>query len=77
MTAIASDGRGGMASQTFSINVSAAQANRAPTAQDDQYAVRRGDTLTVRRAGRFAKRFGPGWTEPHVRIGEQPDQRAF
>ena len=47
VTAIASDGRGGIASQTFSINVSAAQANRAPTAQDDQYAVRRGETLTV------------------------------
>ena len=47
VTAIASDGRGGTASQTFSINVSAAQANRAPTAQDDRYAVRRGDTLTV------------------------------
>ncbi len=47
VTAIASDGRGGIASQTFSINVGAAQANRAPTAQDDLYAVRRGDTLTV------------------------------
>ena len=47
VTAIASDGRGGTASQTFSINVGAAQANRAPTAQDDLYAVRRGDTLTV------------------------------
>ena len=33
--------------KAFSINVSAAQANRAPTAQDDLYAVRRGDTLTV------------------------------
>ena len=47
VTAIASDGRGGTTSQTFSISVSAAQANSAPTAQDDLYAVRRGDTLTV------------------------------
>ena len=47
VTAVASDGRGGSAAQTFSINVSAAQGNRAPTAQDDLYAVRRGDTLTV------------------------------
>lgn len=51
VTVIASDGRGGTTSQTFSITVGAAQANRAPTAQDDQYAVRRGDTLTVSAPG--------------------------
>ncbi len=51
VTAIASDGHGGSASQNFSVNVSAAQANRAPTAQDDQYAVRRGDTLSVAAPG--------------------------
>ena len=47
VTVIASDGHGGAASQTFSINVSAAEANGAPNAQDDLYAVRRGETLTV------------------------------
>ena len=51
VTAIASDGHGGTASQSFSVNVSSAQANRAPTAQDDQYAVRRGDTLSVAAPG--------------------------
>jgi RHS repeat-associated protein len=47
VSVIASDGKGGTAAQTFSINVSTAQANRPPLAQDDQYAVRRGETLTV------------------------------
>ena len=51
VTAIASDGRGGSDAQTFSITVSAVQGNRAPAAQDDLYAVRRGDTLTVAAPG--------------------------
>ena len=51
VSVIASDGKGGTAAQTFTINVSTAQANRPPLAQDDQYAVRRGETLTVSAPG--------------------------
>jgi len=47
-----SDGHtGGTATQNFTIQVSASQANRAPTAQDDQYVVRRRQTLTVAAPG--------------------------
>ena len=43
-----SDGHtGGTATQSFTVTVSVVQTNRPPVAQDDQYAVRRGQTLTV------------------------------
>lgn len=48
VTVQVSDGKpNGTVTQSFAITVSAVQTNRPPVAQDDQYAVRRGQTLTV------------------------------
>lgn len=50
VTVQVSDGKGGTAGQSFTIQVAAA-VNHAPVAQDDQYVVRRQQTLTVAAPG--------------------------
>ncbi|MFN7980372.1 MAG: Ig-like domain-containing protein [Vicinamibacterales bacterium] len=47
VTVQVSDGRGGLVAQSFSLVVTPAPVNHAPTATDDHYAVQAGRTLTI------------------------------